>query len=142
MAIYKNREVTVVNPNKFQVPATITIQYKDGSHEVVSIGQVQFTKEEKDSLVKSNPSDFQDVSVVSDDDVKAVRLGVTPPSDPSLKEAAQRQAQNEKQREETEKRMKAAKDQAEKDLSNNPQPFQANPNQVVANNVEPQKDQK
>lgn len=117
MAIYKNREVTLNNPTRtVTLPSTISVRHKDGTHETVPLSQVSFTQPEKDSLVKANASIYNDVTVASDEDVKAVKLGVTPPSDPILKEQAKAKVQHQRQAEETQKRTDEAKKQAEKDL--------------------------
>src|SRR5882757_4817255 len=100
MAIYKNREVTVVGPNTMaNSPETINVRYKDGSAENVSVGLVRFTEDEKKQLQKLYPSKFEDVQTVDDKDLEAVRVGVTPPSDPSYKAMAEAQVQNQKQKE-------------------------------------------
>lgn len=115
MAIYKNREVTVVGPNSMaNSPETINVRYKDGSAENVSVGLVRFTEDEKKQLQKLYPSKFEDVQTTDDKDLEAVRVGVTPPSDPSYKEMAERQVQNQKQNELTQKNMEAAKTEADK----------------------------
>lgn len=93
MAIYKNREVSVIAPtSRPNPPQTIVVQYQDGSHETVTIGQVYFTDEEKKNLVKGNPGAFDDVNTIDDDDLKAVRVGVAPSTDPSYKEQAKTEA--------------------------------------------------
>lgn len=118
MAIYNNREVTVVAPTRTAAaPANIVVQYKDGSHETVSTGRVYFTKEEKDNLVKSFPSDYDNVNVASEDDLKAVRLGVAPSSDPSIKQQAEANIRREKAEEETRKQVDAARKEADERLS-------------------------
>lgn len=115
MAIYKNREVTVVGPNAMaNTPETINVRYKDGTHENVAVGNVKFTEDEKKQLTKKHPSKFDDVKTVSDGDLEAVRVGVTPPSDPSYKAMAEIQVQNQKQKELTDKNMEAAKSEAKK----------------------------
>lgn len=115
MAIYKNREVTVVGPNSMaNSPETINVRYKDGSAENVSVGLVRFTGDEKKQLQKLYPSKFEDVQTVDDKDLEAVRVGVTPPSDPSYKEMAERQVQNQKQNELNQKNMEDAKKEADK----------------------------
>jgi hypothetical protein len=115
MAIYKNREVYVVGPNTMaNSPETINVRYKDGTHENVSVGLVRFTVDEKKQLQKLYPSKFDDVTVTDDKDLEAVRVGVTPPSDPSFKEMAERQVQNQKQKELTDKNMESAKAEANK----------------------------
>jgi hypothetical protein len=115
MAIYKNREVYVVGPNTMaNSPETINVKYKDGTAENVSVGHVRFTEEEKKQLIKQHPSKFDDVKTVDDKDLEAVRVGVTPPSDPSYKEMAERQVQNQKQKELSDKNMEAAKAEADK----------------------------
>lgn len=117
MAIYKNREVYIVGPNTMaNSPETINVKYKDGSAENVSVGLVRFTEDEKKQLQKLYPSKFEDVQTVSDGDLEAVRVGVTPPSDPSYREMAERQVQNQKQNELTQKNMEAAKTEAKKNL--------------------------
>src|SRR3569833_2950158 len=98
MAIYKNREVSIVGPNSMaNTPETINIQYKDGTHENVKLSDVKFTEDEKKSLQKRHPSQYDSVDTVSDDDVKAVRVGIAPPSDPTVKEQARAKALHEKQ---------------------------------------------
>src|SRR6267154_3563153 len=115
MAIYKNREVTVIGPNpSVGTNETITVQYKDGTHENVALNLVSFTEDEKKTLVKNYPSRYDDVSTVSDVDVEAVRVGVTPPSDPSYRAMAEVKAQYEKQQLLTQKNMEAAQAEADK----------------------------
>lgn len=117
MAIYKNREVTFLAPVRasHQVES-VTIVYKDGTHENVPLPQVKFTEDEKKYLLKNYPSKFDDVSTISDEDVKAVRLGVAPPSDPTYKEQAEAQVLAQKQQEENTKQIEAAKAQAAKNV--------------------------
>ncbi len=121
MAIYKNREVTVVGPNNMaNSPETINVRYKDGTSENVSVADVKFTEDEKKQLIKQYPSKFDNVNTVSDGDLEAVRVGVTPPSDPSYKAMAEAQVQNQKQKELTDKNMEAAKAEAEKQSKSTP----------------------
>lgn len=83
MAIYKNREVTIVGPNPMaNSPDTINISYKDNTHENVATSMVSFTEDEKKDLVKKHPSKFNDVAVVSLEDVTSVRAGIAPKSTP------------------------------------------------------------
>lgn len=115
MAIYKNREVSVVGPNAMaNTPETINIKYKDGVSENVSVALVYFTDEEKKELVKRYPSKFDDVKLATAQDVESVRAGVTPPSDPSYREQAEREALAKKQKELTDKNLEAAKAEANK----------------------------
>jgi hypothetical protein len=79
MAIYKNREVTVVGPNSMaNSPDTINVAYKDNTHENVATAMVSFTETEKKDLVKKHPSKFNDVTVISLEDVESVRAGIAP----------------------------------------------------------------
>jgi len=108
MAIYKNREVSVIGPSpQANTPESITVEYKDGTHENVALSGVKFTEEEKKRLQKANPGKYDNVETVSEDDLKAVRLGVAPPSDPTVREQARLLAQREQQE-------KAASDQVNK----------------------------
>ena len=137
MAIYKNREVSVISPvSHVQPPSTIVVRYIDGSHETVSLGQVRFTEDEKKSLVKTYPSQFDNVEVVSDEDLKAVRLGVTPPSDPDLKRQAEDKARQEKMAEETQKTNEALKKDADKKLEKE---LNAPADKTPVSNTEPKK---
>lgn len=121
MAIYKNREVTVVGPNSSaNTPETIQVRYKDNTHENVSTSLVGFTDDEKKTLIKNYPSKFEGVKTVSQADVDAVRVGVTPPSDPSYKDMAEVQVQHQKQTELTQKHMEAAKAEASKQQKSTP----------------------
>lgn len=87
MAIYKNREVSILGPNNMaNSPESINVSYKDGAHENVTVTEVYFTQEEKDSLVKRYPSKYTDVNVISSKDIEAVRQGKTPSFDPSYSE--------------------------------------------------------
>lgn len=98
MAIYNNREVTVVGPNpQANSPESINIQYKDGTHENVKLTSVKFTEEEKKSLQKLYPSRYDNVETVKEDDLKAVRVGVAPTYDESAKRSAEIQAQRDQQ---------------------------------------------
>lgn len=79
MAIYKNREVSVVAPTRPVVyPEQVTIRYPDGTHENVSLNQVSYTEDEKKTLMKNYPSVFDTVQIVGDKDLEAVRAGVDP----------------------------------------------------------------
>jgi|ERR1041385_3552196 predicted nucleotide-binding protein (sugar kinase/HSP70/actin superfamily) len=115
MAIYNNRIVSIIGPNKMaNTPETINVQHTNGSTENVPVAQVYFTKEEKEALMKKHPSKFNDVKVTSNEDIEAVRAGVAPSFDPSYKEAAEARLQAEKQKELNDKNIEAAKKQAEK----------------------------
>lgn len=117
MAIYKNREVSVVGPNsQANTPESINVQYKDGSHENVKLSDVKFTKDEKDNLRKNNPSKYDTVATIEDNDLEAVRVGVAPASDPTYKEQADIKARHAKQVELNDKQTKLAEDNAKKDL--------------------------
>lgn len=117
MAIYKNREVTIVGPNtQANSPETITVQYKDGTHENVKLSDVRFTEDEKKDLQKRYPSKYDDVQTIKQEDLEAVRVGVTPPSDPSYREMADLQVQRDKQNELVQKNTEAAKAEAKKRL--------------------------
>lgn len=79
MAIYKNREVTVVGPNPMaNSPDTINVTYKDNTHENVATAMVSFTEAEKKDLMKKHPSKFNDVVLVSQEDIESVRAGIAP----------------------------------------------------------------
>lgn len=117
MAIYNNREVAVLAPVRTSHQAeSVTVVYTDGTHENVPVGRVRFTEDEKKQLIKDYPSKFDDVQTISDDDVKAVRLGVAPSYDPSYKEQAEAQVKSQKQQEENQKQLDAAKAEAKKSL--------------------------
>lgn len=118
MAIYNNREVTVIGPNiQASTPQTIGVEYKDGTHENVSIGAVRFTEDEKKSLIKSNPGKYDNVSVIKDEDLKAVRLGIAPTFDQANQDAAYTQAKRQKQLEEHQKQSEKLKADQEKKLN-------------------------
>jgi hypothetical protein len=109
--MYKNREVTVMGlARRVNPPSTIVVQYQDGSHETVSLSQVQFTNAEKTALVKANPSDYAGVNTISEDDLKAVRSGVSPSSDSDRKVKAETAANIAEVRKLDEANAKKAKD--------------------------------
>lgn len=117
MAIYKNREVTFLAPVRLShAVEQVTVIYKDQTHENVPLSQVKFTEDEKKSLQKSYPSVYDDVQTVSEDDLKAVRVGVAPSSDPSYKEAADAKVQHDAQVEANKKQVEAANAEAKKNL--------------------------
>lgn len=118
MAIYKNREVSVVALNNASntPDMMLTIAYKDGTHENVTLGQVRFTEDEKKSLQNRYPNRLDELEVVDQKDVEAVRVGVTPPSDPTYKEQADLQVQRQKQQELIQKNQEDARKEAEKKL--------------------------
>jgi len=117
MAIYKNREVLVGQLTSSSTPTElITITYKDGETENVPLGGVRFTADEKKSLQKTYPSKFDDLEVITDDDIKAVRLGVPPSFDKSSAEAAEAKALNQRAVEHNAKIQEDLKNQADKNL--------------------------
>ena len=117
MAIYNNREVSFLAPVRASHQVEhITIVYNDGTHENVPAGRVKFTESEKKQLVKDYPSQFEDIQTIPDDDIKAVRLGVAPSSDPSYRQQAEAQVLHQKQIEENQKQVDAAKAEAKKSI--------------------------
>lgn len=115
MAIYNNREVSILGPNNMaNSPETINVRHVNGSTENVSVNSVHFTQEEKDALVKKHPSKYNDVNVAKPEDVEAVKTGVAPSYDPSYTEAAKAEIHAKKQAEILKKNTEAAKAQAEK----------------------------
>lgn len=118
MAIYKNREVYLVStfvPSNTNVDL-VAVSYTNGMRDNVPLNQVSFTEEEKQVLVKDNPSRFDDVKIATKEDIEAVRIGVTPPSDPSAKEAAEVQVQREAQEKKVAEMQEAAKKNAQADF--------------------------
>lgn len=86
MAIYNNREVYVLGPTPMSTtPEVITVRYKDGSQENVPLMNVKFTEDERRLLLKTYPSKFDLVTVVTEDDLKAVRQGLAPEEKPEVK---------------------------------------------------------
>lgn len=117
MAIYKNREVQVVGPSPMaNTPSTINISYRDGTHENVKLSDIRFTEGEKKSLIKNYPSKYDNVELITEEDLKAVRVGVAPTYDKTVIEQAKVQAQHEKQVELASKRAEEAKAQQKKEL--------------------------
>lgn len=117
MAIYKNREVSVNGlTTQATTPQTVSIKYKDGTNEHVNISHVAYTKAEKEGLKKTYPNIFDSLPEATDEDVSAVKVGATPPSDPTLKEQAETKARHKKQQDMVNKANKDAQDNAEKDL--------------------------
>lgn len=136
MAIYNNREVSVLGPNNMaNSPETINVQHTNGSTENVPVSNVYFTDEEKAALVKKHPSKYDSVKTTKKEDVDAVRTGVAPSFDPSYLEAAKLKAQSEKQEELNKKNMEAAKKEADKQIaeskSTSPAPTVSNPQTVI-----------
>jgi hypothetical protein len=122
MAIYKNREVYIqTTPVRSTPTDNINVMHRDGSHETVPVSQVTFTEDEKNQLVKNNPGKFDNVMVAPQEDLDSVRLGVTPPSDPSYKEQAMRQVHDQRAKELTDKNMEMAKKEAEKQAKDKPE---------------------
>lgn len=116
MAIYKNREVSLVStfvPSNTNVDL-VAVSYTNGMRDNVPLNQIQFTEDEKKALVKDNPSRFENVTVASKEDVEAVRVGVTPPSDPVFKAEAEAKAQAEAQQKKLKELQDAAKANADK----------------------------
>lgn len=130
MAVYNNREVAVMGPTRRpNPPSTIVVQYGDGSHETVSIGKVRFTDAEKKALIKAHPSEYDGVNVISEDDVKAVRAGVAPASDPDRKI----QAEGEVRTDEARKLDKVNQDKAKEEAKKQPKPTPATPSGALTN---------
>lgn len=115
MAIYKNREVSILGVNnQANTPETINVSYKDGTRENVFVSGVLFTEDEKKDLIKRYPSKYEDVNTATQADIDSVRAGVAPPSDPSYKVAADLQAQKDRQAELIKQNQDAAKAEADK----------------------------
>lgn len=118
MAIYNNREVTVIGANpQANSPESINIEYKDGTHENVKLDAVKFTEDEKKALIKSNPGRYDNVDTIKDEDLKAVRVGIAPTYDPSVRDAAYNQALRQKQIEEHQKQAERVKSEQDKKVS-------------------------
>lgn len=118
MAIYNNREVIFLAPVRSSHQAeSVTIVYSDGTHENVPVSKVRFTEDEKKLLLKNYPSKYEDVQTATDGDLKAVRIGVAPSYDPTYVEQAEHKALTQKQQEENQKQLDAAKAQAEKSVN-------------------------
>lgn len=118
MAIYKNREVYLVStfvPSNTNVDL-IAVAYTNGMRDNVPLNQVSFTEDEKKALVKDNPSRFEEITVATKEDVEAVRIGVTPPSDPTYKEQAEVNVQREAQVKKSAEMQEAAKKNAQTDF--------------------------
>jgi len=142
MAIYNNREVSVLGPNNMaNSPETINVEHLNGSKENVAVSSVYFTKEERDALVKRHPGKYDSVKIVSPDDVEAVRAGVAPSYDPSYKEAAEAKVRSDKQHELAQKNADAAKAEAEKQTKTpkveTNRPMSVNPQQSKTVNFNP-----
>lgn len=130
MAIYKNREVQVVGPSsQANSPVTINVSYPNGSHENVKLSEVRFTEDEKKLLVKNYPSRYDNVDVITEEDLTSVRVGVAPSFDTTEKERAVALAKHEKQTEISNKRAEELKAQAKKDFEtqNAPKPVTPTP---------------
>lgn len=117
MAIYNNREVTIVGPNpQANSPESINIQYKDGTHENVKLSAVKFTEDEKKAFQKQYPSRYDNVETVKEEDLKAVRVGVAPTFDESAKRSAEIQAQRDQQLKLSNEQNERLKNEANKKL--------------------------
>lgn len=118
MAIYKNREVGLVStfvPSNTNVDL-VAVMYTNGMRDNVPLNQVAFTDEEKKALIKDNPSRFENVKIASKEDLDAVRIGVTPPSDPVYKEQAEARVQRDEQVKKQAELQKKAEDEAKKNF--------------------------
>lgn len=79
MAIYKNREVQILDYGHQRTLADrVTVQNAAGALEEVSIGSLRFTKDEVTKLNQHSDLVYKDLPIVSEDDIKAVRVGVAP----------------------------------------------------------------
>lgn len=68
MALYNNRQVTVVSPSTPAVaPMAVTVRYPDGTHENVPMTKIQVTAEEKKDLIKKFPSNFEELTVIENE---------------------------------------------------------------------------
>src|SRR6266404_3121877 len=121
MAIYKNREVQIMGPSpQANSPDSINVSYVDGTHENVKLSDVKFTPKEKEVLVKSYPSRYENVETVKEEDVKAVRIGLAPTFDKTEQLAAKAKAELEYLAEAAQKRAEDMKAKVHKDLASSP----------------------
>lgn len=80
MAIYKGREVTIQNfvQPGLTVPDTVQVVDKDGQSYSPTVGEVQFTEDEKKNLKNYHSEKFNQVNVIKDADLKKVRDDADP----------------------------------------------------------------
>lgn len=80
MAIYRGREVTIVNyvQPSVTVPDTIQVVDKDGQSYSPKVSEVQFTEDEKKSLKNYHTDKFNQVNVIKDEDLKKLRADSDP----------------------------------------------------------------
>lgn len=88
MAVYRNRIVSIVGPTYLaSIPQNIIVQYDNGSTEAVSITSIQFTTDEKKTLIKNSPSVYEGINTISDEDISMIRQGRDPSDKPKPVEA-------------------------------------------------------
>ena|SRR5258708_3807664 len=87
MAIYRGREVTIVNfvQPGLTVPDTIQVVDKDGQSYSPRISEVLFTEDERNKLKNYHTNRFNQVQIIKDEDLKKLRDD----SDPKLIEKKQ-----------------------------------------------------
>jgi hypothetical protein len=90
MAIYRGREVRIVNyvQPDLTIPDTIQVVDKDGQSYSPKVSEVQFTEAEKKDLKNYHTDRFNQVNVIKDEDLKKLRDD----SDPKVIEKRQADA--------------------------------------------------
>lgn len=80
MAIYRGREVTIVNfvQPDLTIPDTIQVVDKDGQSFSPKVSEVQFTEDEKKALKNYHTNRFDQVNVIKAEDLKKLRDDADP----------------------------------------------------------------
>lgn len=130
MAIYNNREVTLLQQLKLVKTLPDMIQIRDNSDQQiynVPTSQVKFTKEEKQAMwISKDQETVDNVKEASDDEVKSVRAGIQPSTDPEMKAIAEQKVKEEQQKKLAQENLDKAKAEAQKHLDQANQAQKAN----------------
>lgn len=118
MAIYKNREVQVLDYGNLRTLADkITVESSSAGQEQASIGEIHFTKDEIKKLNEHKDIPYDSLLEASDEDLKAVRLGVAPTYSPGRIEVAKAEVITDEAKKMDDKLKADAKAMAEKNAA-------------------------
>lgn len=125
MAIYNNRLVRINgNPQlETRLPLTISVINDKGEYFTVAPNTVKFTKDEIKAMSRNLEQNAKDkipyVLEATDEELEAAKLGISPATDPELKQQAMIKVQQEKAEEASRKANEKAKAEAEKEFEAN-----------------------
>lgn len=116
MAIYNNREVWLNTDIKWvkKLPDQVSVRDRDGQTYTVNSSAIRFTKDEIKNMQVEENDPLNTLPEATEEDLKAVRLGVPSANDPELKAQAATQVHQEERQKVVQENLEKAKAESKK----------------------------